>query len=102
MRQLLFSALAREDLQQIALYIARDNPGRARTFVGELRVCCARLLDQPNQGISRDDCARGLRMISHGRYLIFYSPFEGDVQIERVLHAARDIGRLFESVSTDH
>ncbi|MGG7555749.1 type II toxin-antitoxin system RelE/ParE family toxin [Pseudomonas sp. ES3] len=66
MRQLFFSALAREDLQQIARYIARDNPGRARTFVGELRVCCARLLDQPNQGIPRDDYARGLRMISHG------------------------------------
>ncbi|EJM01654.1 hypothetical protein PMI18_02508 [Pseudomonas sp. GM102] len=41
-------------------------------------------------------------MISHGRYLIFYSLLEGDVQIERVLHTARDIGRLFESVSTDH
>ncbi|MCE6977862.1 type II toxin-antitoxin system RelE/ParE family toxin [Pseudomonas frederiksbergensis] len=102
MRQLLFSALAREDLQQIARYIARDNPSRARTFVGELRVCCTRLLDQPNQGISRDDCARGLRMISQGRYLIFYSLFESDVQIERVLHAARDIGRLFESGSADH
>jgi len=38
MRQLLFSALARDDLLQIARFITRDNPERARTFVRELRM----------------------------------------------------------------
>ncbi|MGV8887072.1 MAG: type II toxin-antitoxin system RelE/ParE family toxin [Pseudomonas sp.] len=102
MRQLLFSAHARDDLQQIARYIARDNPARAKTFVGELRVQCSRLVAQPLLGISRDDCAKGVRMISYSRYMIFYSVIDNDVHIERVLHSARDIGRLFESSSVDH
>ncbi|MBK5526401.1 type II toxin-antitoxin system RelE/ParE family toxin [Pseudomonas sp. TH08] len=101
MRRLLFSAFAREDLQQIARYIARDNPGRARSFVGELRVRCVQLASQPNQGISREDCAKGVKMITHGRYLIFYSIVESDIQIERVLHSARDIARLFDPNNPD-
>ncbi|UZE12206.1 type II toxin-antitoxin system RelE/ParE family toxin [Pseudomonas sp. B21-053] len=102
MRQLLFSAHARDDLLQIARYIARDNPVRAKSFVGELRVQCSQLITQPLLGISRDDYAKGVRMISHGRYLIFYSSAANEVHIERVLHSARDIGRLFESSSVDH
>jgi toxin ParE1/3/4 len=96
MRQLFFTALAREDLLQIARYIARDNPERARTFVGELRQRCSQLIDLPNLGIAREDCAKGLRMISHGRYLIFYCLEGNDINVERVLHGARDISRLFE------
>lgn len=96
MRQLYFSVLAREDLRQIARYIARDNPARARTFVNELRERCTRLISQPNQGISREECAPGLRMISHGRYLIFYGAFEDDIHIDRVLHGARDVRRNFQ------
>ena len=40
-------------------------------------------------------------MIAHGRYLIFYSLIESDVQVERVLHSARDIARLFDSDNLD-
>jgi len=102
MRQLLFTALAREDLLQVARFIARDNPERARTFVGELRRQCIRLVEQPNLGASRDDCAKGLRMLPHGRYLIFYCLMDDGIKVERVLHSARDIGRLFEKNSIDH
>ncbi len=35
-------------------------------------------------------------MITHGRYLIFYSVEGVDIMVERVLHGARDIVRLFE------
>ncbi|MGH8386049.1 MAG: type II toxin-antitoxin system RelE/ParE family toxin [Pseudomonas sp.] len=102
MRQLLFAALARDDLQHIARFIARDNPERARTFVGELRTQCTRLIEQPNLGVSRDDCAKGLRMLPHGRYLVFYCLMDDRIKIERVLHSARDISRLFDESSIDH
>ncbi|RON05301.1 plasmid stabilization protein [Pseudomonas brassicacearum] len=101
MRQLLFSAIAREDLQHIARYIARDNPARARTFVAELGQRCLLLVEQPDLGVVREDCAKGLRMLSHRRYLIFYGLTKKDILIERVLHGARDLGRLFESGSQD-
>lgn len=93
--------MAREDLQNIARYIAQDNPARARTFVGELRQRCLLLVEQPDLGVVREDCAKGLRMLSHGRYLIFYGLTEKDILIERVLHGARDLGRLFESGCRD-
>ncbi len=102
MRRLFFSAHARDDLRQVARYIARDNPARAKTFVGELRVQCTLLIEQPLLGITRDDCVKGVRMTSHGRYLIFYNLIDNDVHIERVLHSARDIGRLFDSGNVDH
>ncbi|NUT74963.1 type II toxin-antitoxin system RelE/ParE family toxin [Pseudomonas sp. C1C7] len=102
MRQLLFAALARDDLLQIARFIARDNPERARTFVGELRMQCSRLSDQPSLGVSREDCAKGLRMLAHGRYLIFYCLIDDGIKVERVLHSARDISRLFDKNSIDH
>ncbi|TVT79325.1 type II toxin-antitoxin system RelE/ParE family toxin [Pseudomonas sp. H3(2019)] len=101
MRQLLFSAMAREDLQNVVRYIARDNPARARTFVDELRQRCLLLVEQPDLGVAREDRARGLRMIAHGRYLIFYGLTEQNIQVERVLQGARDLGRLFESGSQD-
>lgn len=97
MSRLLFAALARDDLLKITRYIARDNPDRARSFVAELRQQCARLAEQPNLGVARPKYAERLRMLSHGRYLIFYCVFESGVLIERVLHSARDLGRLFES-----
>ncbi|MBV4548273.1 MULTISPECIES: type II toxin-antitoxin system RelE/ParE family toxin [Pseudomonas] len=101
MKRLLFSEISRDDLLQIARYIARDNPGRARSFVAELRMRCAQLTSLQNQGIAREDCAKGLKMITHGRYLIFYSILKSDVLIERVLHGARDITRLFDTPTTD-
>lgn len=102
MRRLILTAMARDDLQQIARFIARDNPVRAKSFVGELRKQCELLLEQPVLGVSQEDCAKGLRRISHGSYLIFYCQVENDIRIERVLHGARDIGRLFESSTNNH
>ncbi|WP_392893210.1 type II toxin-antitoxin system RelE/ParE family toxin [Pseudomonas migulae] len=101
MRQLKFAAMAREDLQQIARFIAKDSPVRARSFIGEIRTLCERLVDQPEMGVSQEDYAKGLRRISHGSYLIFYSRVQHDILIERVLHSARDIGRQFDTSAQD-
>jgi toxin ParE1/3/4 len=46
---------------------------------------------------ARPDLMPGLPMAVHGRYLVFYShlPGEDTVRVERVLHGARDLPRLF-------
>ena len=41
------SPRAARDLQEIALYIAQDNPQRAMSFIGELRERCLRVADAP-------------------------------------------------------
>ncbi|MHC8322971.1 type II toxin-antitoxin system RelE/ParE family toxin [Pseudomonas sp. GB2N2] len=101
MRQLKFAAMARDDLQQIARFIAKDNPVRARSFVGEIRTQCELLADQPEMGVSQEYYAKGLRRVTHGLYLIFYSQVQNHILIERVLHSARDIGRQFDSSAQD-
>lgn len=87
-----FSPAARDDLLEIALYIAEDNPNRALSFVGELEDKCAVLGNAPGIGTARPDLGEGIRMLPHGRYLIFYRQAQRTVRIERVMHGARDIG----------
>jgi len=86
-----FSPAARDDLLEIALYIAQDNPARASTFVDELESRCLGLGNSPSIGTARPELGEGIRMLPHGRYLIFYRHTKTEVRVERVMHGARDI-----------
>ena len=87
-----FSPGARDDLMEIAVYIAQDNPTRALTFVDELEDRCIHLGTAPGIGTVRPELGRGIRMLPHGRYLIFYREAHGVLRIERIIHSARDTG----------
>lgn len=76
----------------IAIFIANDNPTRALTFVDELERKCEALGDSPGIGTSRPELGEGIRMLPHGRYVIFYREVQKRLRIERVIHGARDIG----------
>lgn len=97
MRRLDFAPEARADLLDIAGYIARDDPERARSFVTELERRCADLLANPGSGRDRSELALNLRSKPHGSYLIFYTPGDALVRIERILHGARDLEAVFGS-----
>jgi len=77
---------------EIALYIAQDSPDRALSFVDELEGRCAALGKAPGIGTARPELGDGIRMLPHGRYLIFYRQTQRTVRIERIVHGARDIG----------
>ena len=87
-----FSPIAKTDLIDISVYIAQDNPARALTFVDELEAKCLGVGKTPGIGTARPELGDGVRMLPHGRYLIFYREHDGAVRIERVMHGARDIG----------
>jgi len=89
--KVLFSPAAQDDLLDIALYIAQDNPARAATFVDELEAKCMLLGKASGIGTARPELGQGVRMLPHGRYLIFYREQESQLRIERILHGARDI-----------
>jgi toxin ParE1/3/4 len=91
LRRLELSPEAEADLFDIADYIARDDPLRARSFVDELEARCTSLTDYPDAARARPELAPDLRSIPHGRYIIFYTPGEETVRIERILHGARDV-----------
>lgn len=86
-----FSPVAQEDLIGIAVYIAQDNSVRALSFVDELEASCLGIGRTPGIGTARPELGEGIRMLPHGRYLIFYRDYDGAVRIERVVHGARDI-----------
>jgi toxin ParE1/3/4 len=92
------SEIAENDLLDIWLTIALDNPSAADRQLDKIEATFQRLTDQPHLGRARDDISSGLRGIVAGRYVILYALDEaaGRVQIIRVLHGMRDLVRLFE------
>jgi Plasmid stabilization system protein len=89
--QLHISPRAARDLQEIALYIARDNPQRALSFIGELRQRCQQIADAPLAYRSRPELGENLRSCPHGSYVLFFECSELMVTIVCVLHASRDL-----------
>ncbi|CAH0342458.1 type II toxin-antitoxin system RelE/ParE family toxin [Rhizobium sp. CECT 9324] len=90
-----FSSEAANDLEQIADYIAQDNPQRALSFVRELRIKCEDLVDTPNSFalVPRYE-HHGIRRRVHGNYLIFYRAEPAKVVIIHILHGAADYGAI--------
>jgi len=93
--RLVFTPLAEADLEAIGDYIARDNPGRALTFIRELRGRCERITDMPRAAPLRPELGAGVRVVTFGRYLICYAERDGQVVIERIVHGARSPEDLF-------
>jgi plasmid stabilization system protein ParE len=86
-----FSPKAEDDLEEIGDYIARDNPGRALTFLDELRATCLAIAENPQAYPAQRELARPIRRAVYRRYLIFYSIQSSELRIERILHGARDV-----------
>lgn len=61
---------AEQDLQEIWLYIAQDNPRAADKLLDRIEAQCERLANDPQLGPARDDIAKGLRYYPLANYLI--------------------------------
>jgi toxin ParE1/3/4 len=90
-----FSREAERDLEQIADYIAEQNPRRAVSFLRELRSSCEGLVENPNgfAVVPRYE-HYGIRRRVHGNYLIFYRVVRAKVIIIHILHGATDYGTI--------
>ncbi len=75
----IFTARSEEDLEQIADYIAIDNPMRAISFVQEIRKRCERIADVPRGYALAPEYGDDIRKVSFGNYLILYIVQEEDV-----------------------
>ncbi|HST50446.1 MAG TPA: type II toxin-antitoxin system RelE/ParE family toxin [Pyrinomonadaceae bacterium] len=90
------AAAAEEDLKAIWAYVAENNPEAANKLIKEITRRFAILRDHPHMGREQDKLLVNLRSFSVKNYVIFYQPFEGGVEILRVLHGSRDIESIFE------
>ncbi len=85
---------AEQDLDEIWLYIAKDNIAAADKFLDEIGDGVQRLARVPLMGRARPELAPELRSFPVARYVIFYKPSPAAIEIVRVLHSARDTARL--------
>jgi toxin ParE1/3/4 len=85
---------AQADLDQIWLFIARDNPVAADQFLNGLISRCQSYAYQPLLGERRPEMGPSIRCFSVGLYVVFYLPLADGVQVARVIHGARDVREL--------
>jgi len=85
MAEILRSAQARTDLLEIWLYIAEDSVEAADRFLATIELKLRTLADSPEMGERCERLAPSLRFFTAGRYVIFYRPIEGGIQIVRVV-----------------
>ena len=96
MAGVIFSSEAEQDLGTIGDYIARDNPGRAVSFLIELRTAC-QLLSEAHlrfSALQGFESKRYRRRI-HGRYAIIYLAESDRVLIVRIMATEMDINEVF-------
>lgn len=86
---------AENDLINIWVYIAEDNPINADRFLDKLEERCLLLAEFPETGAHRDELIRNLRSFPLGNYIVFYFVIDGGIDIVRVLHSAMDINADF-------
>jgi toxin ParE1/3/4 len=90
------SALARNDLASIWLYIAKDNYAAADRLMEEIAQTLSTVAKFPLIGESVDHLRPKARRTTVGNYQLFYEPTDNGILLLRVYHAARRIEDLFD------
>lgn len=83
------TAQAEEDLIDIWLYIAHDNPAAADRLLDTFDDKAKLLADNPRLGQSRPDIAPEFRYLPVGRYLMLYREIPGGIELVRVVQGMR-------------
>jgi toxin ParE1/3/4 len=96
MPRIIRSALSEQDVYEIALFVARDNPDAAFRLIDRFDEILQMLAENPLAGRAREEFASNVRSFPVGNYLLFYRPAQDGIELVRVLHGARDLRRLFK------
>lgn len=89
------TAQAEEDLIEIWVYIAQDNPAAADRLLDDIDAKCLLLADNPHLGAARPDIAPELRYFPVGSYLVLYREISQGIEVVRIAHGARRLDKLF-------
>ena len=84
MPKLRYSDASKDDLKEIARFIAKDKPKAAREWVAKLREKCRMLAKHPEIGDDRSELGEGIRSAYVGRYIIVFRQYEETLDIVRV------------------
>ena len=89
--QLEFSRFIEGDLDDIADYIAQDNPIRALSFIKDIRTKFRDIQRSPLIYQLRPEIGETARMATIGNYAILFCAMGEVVRIERVTYGSRDL-----------
>src|SRR5258705_12807663 len=92
--RILRSAL--KDLDQIWLYIARDNIDAAENLVDSIEAAAKRLAQMPGIGRKRDELQPGLLSYPLDSYILFYYRTRTGIDLLHVYHGSRNVEELFK------
>lgn len=90
----------RRDLADIFVYLGQTRVSSSHRFLRETKATFQRLAEFPGMGARYepdDPLFEGIRVFPVSRfkkYLVFYRPIAGGIEVLRVLHGARDIQGL--------
>lgn len=96
-RELIISAEAESDLEDIWDYIASNSLLDADRFLDQLYRKCLDATALDGIGRPRDEIAISLLSIPHKKYIIFFTRDDVSVSIVRILQGSRDIDPQFEN-----
>ena len=91
--RIIYFPQADRDLLEIFLAVAAENEPAAHRLVDRLRTAILRLRDFPLSAPERDDVGKDIRGLSVAGYIILHR-VDSDVQIVRIVHAARDLPNI--------
>jgi plasmid stabilization system protein ParE len=94
--QLELSRYIEGDLDDIADFIAQDNPSRAVTFIQDIRTKFFAIRTAPLIYQLRPDIGEEARMATVGNYAILFRVIGDVVRIERVAYGGRDLPSVFD------
>ena len=90
---------AQSDIDEIWDYYEQsEGESVAERQFSRLRSIFQLIAENPRIGRSRAEYRMGIRSLPVGSppYVVFYTPFEGHVEISRIIHSSRDIDQQFE------
>lgn len=96
MKRLEVKDRARLDLRDLSLYIARDNPDRAASFIEELLARMTVVAERPQTFREREEWGSGIRSDIYHRYHIVFRDEGEIVTVLRVLHGAQDLPAVLD------
>lgn len=94
--QLELSRCIEGDLDNIADYIAQDNPARAVTFIQDIRTKFNDIQRNPLIYQLRPDIGDEARMATVGNHAILFRVMGEIVRIERVAYGGRNLPGVFD------
>lgn len=99
---------AKQDLLTHVLYLAKINPALAEKFIEASEVAFEKLAQMPMKGQRQEFKSPELAGVRRwfvpdfDKYLIFYRPIKGGVEILRVLHGMQNVETIMSDDESEN